>query len=80
MLGARPPLGTGANQKPSKPTASIIEAKPQMRNLSADLTRFVPTTLKAKKDAPAKKEVVKSSINPTIEWRTTPQIVVRYLS
>jgi len=78
MLGARPSLGTGANQPkaPSKPTASIIEAKPQMRNLSADLTRFVPTTLKAKKDLPTKKEVVKSNINPTIEWRT-PQILVK---
>lgn len=77
MLTNRPPLGSGTVSKPapSKPTSSIIEAKPQMRNLSADLTRFVPTTLKVKKDVPAKRDAVKSSANPHIEWRT-PQIQV----
>lgn len=76
MLTGRPQLSTSAPSKPSsKPTASIIEAKPQMRNLSADLTRFVPTTLKVKKDMPPKKDVVKPSVNPHIEWRT-PQVQV----
>lgn len=46
-----------------------------MRNLSADLTRFVPTTLKVKKDMPPKKDMVKPSVNPHIEWRT-PQVQV----
>lgn len=80
MLNNRPQLGTSVSSKPpsAKPTASIIEAKPQMRNLSADLTRFVPTTLKVKKDMPPKRDTVKSSANPHIEWRT-PQIQV-YLS
>lgn len=80
MLSGRPQLSTSTQSKPaqSKPTASIIEAKPQMRNLSADLTRFVPTTLKVKKDMPAKKDVAKSMANPHIEWRT-PQIQVQLL-
>ena len=70
-------MSTSAPTKPSsKPTASIIEAKPQMRNLSADLTRFVPTTLKVKKDMPPKKDMAKSSANPHIEWRT-PQVQVK---
>lgn len=76
MLSNRPQLSASASSKPSsKPTASIIEAKPQMRNLSADLTRFVPTTLKVKKDMPPKKDVVKSNANPHIEWRS-PQVQV----
>ena len=76
MLSTRPQMSTSAPSKPSsKPTASIIEAKPQMRNLSADLTRFVPTTLKVKKDMPPKKDMAKSSANPHIEWRT-PQVQV----
>ena len=79
-LSGRPQLSSSVpSNKPasSKPTASIIEAKPQMRNLSADLTRFVPTTLKVKKDMPQKKELAKPSANPHIEWRA-PQVHVRF--
>lgn len=77
MQSGRPQLNVIPLSKPapSKPTASIIEAKPQMRNLSADLTRFVPTTLKVKKDMPPKRDMVKSKANPHIEWKT-PQIQV----
>ena len=66
---------SSSGKAPNK--ATIIEAKPQMRNLSADLTRFVPTTLKLKKDAPPpRKDVLKSaSATPHIEWRT-PQTQV----
>ena len=99
-MGGRPPMGgpsagpsaSAASAAPvggaggSKPT-TVIEAKPQMRNLSADLTRFVPTTLKLKKDgqtptaaaapllvkkAPAAAE--KTTSAPRIEWRV-PQPV-----
>lgn len=38
---------------PPKQTSTTITAKPQIRNLSADVTRFVPTTLRsAKRDEP----------------------------
>lgn len=37
-----------ANKDPK--TATIITAKPQIRNLSADVTRFVPSTLRTKKE------------------------------
>lgn len=38
---------------PPKQTTTTITAKPQIRNLSADVTRFVPTTLRAaKRDEP----------------------------
>ena len=73
-LTGRAPLNSSPS-KAAKPTASIIEAKPQMRNLSADLTRFVPTTLKLKKDVPVRKETLKSAAAPHIEWRT-PQVQV----
>ena len=48
-----------------------------MRNLSADLTRFVPTTLKVKKDAPIiRKDVARSStVTPHIEWKTPAQVI-----
>lgn len=76
MMGSRPQASAVPPKPPSKPGASIIEAKPQMRNLSADLTRFVPTTLKVKKDAHVpiiRKDVPKPSINPHIEWRSQTQ-------
>ncbi len=77
MMGSRPQASVVPPKPPSKPGASIIEAKPQMRNLSADLTRFVPTTLKVKKDAHVpiiRKDVPKPSINPHIEWRSQTQV------
>jgi len=69
------PSTSSIGKAPNKST--IIEAKPQMRNLSADLTRFVPTAIKLKKDAPPpRKDALKSvSSTPHIEWRT-PQVQV----
>lgn len=57
-----PPLGPPPRHKqhhhdrnaPPKQTTTTITAKPQIRNLSADVTRFVPTTLRAKRDEPRK--------------------------
>jgi WW domain-binding protein 11 len=37
-----------------KQSMTTITAKPQIRNLSADVTRFVPTTLRTKRDEPKK--------------------------
>ena len=74
QLMSQPPVPGGKSAK----LPTVIEAKPQMRNLSADLTRFVPTTLKMKKDTPmVKKEAPKTSGAPKIEWRT-PQVPVNF--
>lgn len=43
-------------------SATIITAKPQIRNLSADVTRFLPTTLRTKRDE-TKKPKPKSFIH-----------------
>lgn len=50
-------------QKPVKDTKGMttISAKPQIRNLSADVTRFVPSTLRVKRED---KKVPKKSITP----------------
>ena len=40
----------------AKPGVSVIEAKPQMRNLRSDVTRFVPTNLRVKRDPVGKKK------------------------
>ncbi|KAL7030992.1 hypothetical protein ACKWTF_006860 [Chironomus riparius] len=39
---------------PPKQSTTTITAKPQIRNLSADVTRFVPSTLRSKRDEPRK--------------------------
>ncbi|XP_017870397.1 PREDICTED: WW domain-binding protein 11 [Drosophila arizonae] len=52
MSGHHPKHGN-ANAPPSKEPGkgvTIITAKPQIRNLSADVTRFVPSTLRVKRD------------------------------
>ncbi|KAH8408973.1 hypothetical protein KR009_004714 [Drosophila setifemur] len=46
-------LGGGVGSGPPKESAkgvTTITAKPQIRNLSADVTRFVPSTLRVKRD------------------------------
>lgn len=40
------------NMPPKQQQATTITAKPQIRNLSADVTRFVPATLRTKRDEP----------------------------
>ncbi|XP_038112576.1 WW domain-binding protein 11 [Culex quinquefasciatus] len=42
-------------QQQKDPKSATISAKPQIRNLSADVTRFVPSALRAKKDEGAKR-------------------------
>ena len=53
MLSAGPQL----NKEPlvaaasvAKPGQSVIQAKPQMRNLKSDITRFVPTNVKIRRE------------------------------
>ena len=53
VVSAGPQLNApGASGAPAKSvkTGSVIEAKPQMRNLLSDVTRFVPTNVKVKRD------------------------------
>lgn len=58
-----PPMGgphhpkhhPGPSQSSKDPKSATITAKPQIRNLSADVTRFVPTTLRVKRDDSYKK-------------------------
>uniref|UniRef100_A0A336LW73 CSON006238 protein n=1 Tax=Culicoides sonorensis TaxID=179676 RepID=A0A336LW73_CULSO len=47
-----PPKYSKGPQSNKDPKSATIEAKPQIRNLSADVTRFVPSTLRSKKDDP----------------------------
>ncbi|XP_062548511.1 WW domain-binding protein 11 [Armigeres subalbatus] len=42
-------------QQQKDPKSATISAKPQIRNLSADVTRFVPSALRAKKDETTKR-------------------------
>lgn len=50
-----------SDDEPSR-SGATIEGKPQMRNLSADITRFMPTSLRVKREERIKKR----------ELRTTP--------
>ena len=52
VVSAGPQISAGPSStaKPATKTGSVIEAKPQMRNLLSDVTRFVPTNVKVKRD------------------------------
>ena len=52
VVSAGPQLNAPGSSLPAKSvkTGSVIEAKPQMRNLLSDVTRFVPTNVKVKRD------------------------------
>lgn len=66
----RPPIASNKHTLPNKnqqtvkrekeQTGPTIEAKPQLRNLSADLTKFLPTSLRIKRNQP---EPAKRSFN-----------------
>ncbi|XP_046994965.1 WW domain-binding protein 11 [Schistocerca americana] len=53
----------GGAADPKKPQGATIEAKPQIRNLSADVTRFLPTALRVKREDKKKKEVKGSVVS-----------------
>lgn len=61
-LSKGPQMAAGP-QLSKDPKSATISAKPQIRNLSADVTRFVPTTLRIKKDE-VKKPKPKPQIMP----------------
>jgi len=50
ILSARPQL----NQSPQVKTGKVIEGAPVLRNLKSDVTRFVPTNLRVRRDDPQK--------------------------
>lgn len=50
VLSAAPQLINRAESAEAKKGGATIEAKPQIRNLSADVTRFLPTALRVKRD------------------------------
>jgi WW domain-binding protein 11 len=45
----KPPLKAGGGEK-----KAVIEAKPQIKNVMADVTRFTPTALKVKRSVKGK--------------------------
>lgn len=51
VVSAGPQLNAAGGPSKSVKTGSVIEAKPQMRNLLSDVTRFVPTNVKIKRGA-----------------------------
>lgn len=50
VLSAGPQLINRVESGEAKKGGATIEAKPQIRNLSADVTRFLPTALRVKRD------------------------------
>lgn len=60
------------NMMQKDPKSATITAKPQIRNLSADVTRFVPATLRVKRDEP-KKPKPRSYIPETQRQQITAQ-------
>ena len=51
VVSAGPQINKESSSSSSTAGMSVIEAKPQMRNLKSDITRFVPTNVKVKRDA-----------------------------
>jgi WW domain-binding protein 11 len=49
VLSAAPQLINVRKDKDSGKSSTTIEAKPQIRNLAADITRFLPTSLRVKR-------------------------------
>ncbi|KAL0278514.1 UNVERIFIED_CONTAM: hypothetical protein PYX00_000320 [Menopon gallinae] len=59
VLSAAPQLISRPAEKPS----ATIQAQAQIRNLSADVTRFLPTALRIKRDTKQKKEIRVSHVS-----------------
>ncbi|XP_058124101.1 WW domain-binding protein 11 [Anopheles ziemanni] len=54
------------------PKSATISAKPQIRNLSADVTRFLPSALRAKKDEVRKAKPPARPVHDQHDHRTVP--------
>lgn len=68
VLSAAPQLinrarADGAAVDGKKQHGATIEAKPQIRNLSADVTRFLPTALRVKREDKKKKDAKTTSLS-----------------
>jgi len=68
VLSAAPQLinrarAEGPAAEGKKQHGATIEAKPQIRNLSADVTRFLPTALRVKREDKKKKEAKNSTLS-----------------
>lgn len=65
------PTGKQVIGNKAAPETVTIEAKPQLRNLSADSTRFLPTSLKIKRhDQKQTRRTILPPVNPTPNNRT----------
>lgn len=64
VLSAAPQL---INRKEGQPQSATITAKPQIRNLSADVTRFVPSALRVKRED--NKKVKPGPQRPTMDLK-----------
>ena len=73
VLSAAPQLISAKKDKDSK-GATTIEAKPQIRNLAADVTRFLPTSLRVKRSDEKKKPLVPQTIMRLPERMVEPQL------
>lgn len=77
VLSAAPQLNKARNEKDGGKTSTTIEAKPQIRNLAADVTRFLPTSLRAKGKTDDHKK--KTSVPPAVirmqERPPEPQVI-----
>jgi len=61
ILSARPQL----NQSPQVKTGKVIEGAPVLRNLKSDVTRFVPTNLRVRRDEAQKPNKMRRPPEPT---------------
>lgn len=78
VLSAAPQLNKARNEKDGGKTSTTIEAKPQIRNLAADVTRFLPTSLRAKgKSDDKKKTSIPAAMARIPERIPEPQVIAR---
>jgi WW domain-binding protein 11 len=66
QLNAPSSSGASTSSKSVK-TGSVIEAKPQMRNLLSDVTRFVPTNVKVKREGQGLAQGKRKQLDPMRE-------------
>lgn len=59
-------VNKGSSAASSSSSGSVIEAKPQMRNLISDVTRFVPTNVKVRREDPGANAAASSKGHPKL--------------
>lgn len=47
-----PPTRIGSGAIDAKPPSVVISAQPQLRNMTAEVTKFMPTSLRVRRDQP----------------------------